>query len=176
MEQNRLSACRNAVVPADLQAHIAWPDERIRQADHDLGEAIRRQPFWQGRDDLQQSIPGISPLVRRTLVAALPELGQLPGRKIAALVGLAPFDNDRGWRRGVRRVAGGRADVRAKLYMAALVASRHNPVPRAFCDRLVRAGKKAKVALTAVAHKLRVIGYTVVCSGRPWQTQPAAAR
>lgn len=176
MEQNRLSACRGAAVRADLQAHIAWLNERVGQADRDLGAAIRRQPLWQARDDLQQSVPGIGPVVSRTLLAALPELGQLPGRKVAALVGLAPFDDDSGRRRGVRRVAGGRGEVRAKLYMAALVASRRNPVLRAFYDRLRRAGKRAKVALTAVARKLLTIVNAVVRSGQPWNPELASAR
>jgi transposase len=176
MEQNRLSACRDAAVRADLQAHIAWLNERVGQADRDLGEAIRRQPLWQARDDLQRSVPGIGPVVSRTLLAALPELGRLPGRKVAALAGLAPFDDDSGRRRGLRRVAGGRGEVRAKLYMAALVASRRNPVLRAFYERLRRAGKKAKLALTAVARKLLTIVNAVVRSGRPWNPQLATAR
>jgi transposase len=176
MEQNRLSACRDAAVRADLQAHIAWLNERVGQADRDLGEAIRRQPLWQARDELQRSVPGIGPVVSRTLLAALPELGQLAGRKVAALVGLAPFDDDSGRRRGVRRVAGGRGEVRAKLYMAALVASRRNPVLRAFYERLRQAGKQAKVALTAVARKLLTIVNAVVRSGQPWNPELAAAR
>ena len=175
MEQNRLSSCRDNAVRADLRAHIDWLNERISQSDRDLGQAIRRQPLWQKRDELQQSIPGIGPVVSRTLLAALPELGQLPGRKVAALVGLAPFDDDSGRRRGVRRVAGGRAEVRAKLYMAALVAARRNPMLRAFYERRRRAGKKAKVALTAVARKLLTIANAVVRSGRPWDAGLAAA-
>jgi|SRR5579884_388162 len=171
MEQNRLSSCRDNAVRADLRAHIDWLNERISQSDRDLGQVIRCQPLWQKRDELQQSIPGIGPVVSRTLLAALPELGQLPGRKVAALVGLAPFDDDS----GVRRVAGGRAEVRAKLYMAALVAARRNPVLRAFYERLRRAGKKAKVALTAVARKLLTIANAVVRSGRPWDAGLAAA-
>jgi transposase len=175
MEQNRLSSCRDSAVRADLQAHIDWLNQRISQADRDLGQAIRRQPLWQARDDLQQSIPGIGPVVSRTLLAALPELGQLSGRKVAALVGLAPFDDESGRRRGVRRVAGGRAEVRAKLYMAALVAARRNPVLRDFYQRLRRSGKKAKVALTAVARKLLTIVNAVVRSGRPWDAELATA-
>jgi len=176
MEQNRLSSCRDSAVRTDLQAHIDWLNERISQADRDLGQAIRRQPLWQARDDLQQSVPGIGPVVSRTLLAALPELGHLSGRKVAALVGLAPFDDESGRRRGVRRVAGGRGEVRAKLYMAALVAARRNPVLRAFYERLRRSGKKAKVALTAVARKLLTIVNAVVRSGRPWNAELAAAR
>src|SRR5262249_50400210 len=149
MEQNRLSACRDATIRADLQAPIPSRNQHVGPADREPGEATRRQPLWQARDDLQQSVPGIGPVVSRTLLAAVPELGQLPGRKVAALVGLAPFDDDSGRRRGVRRIAGGRAEVRAKLYMAALVASRRNPVLRAFYERLRQAGKQAKVALTA---------------------------
>src|SRR5262249_26842380 len=166
MGQNRLSACRDAAVRADLQAHIDWLNERIGQTDRDLGEAIRRQPLWQARDDLQQSVPGIGPVVSRTLLAALPELGQLPGRKVAALVGLAPFDDDSGRRRGVRRVACGRAQGRAQPYMAVL---------RAFYERLRQAGKQAKVALTAVARKLLTIVNAVVRSGQPWNAELAAA-
>jgi transposase len=176
MEQNRLGACRDAAARADLHAHIAWLDEHVAAAERALDEAIRRQPLWQAQDDLQQTVPGVGPVVSRTLLAAVPELGRLSGKRVAALVGLAPFDDDSGRRRGTRRVAGGRAEVRAKLYMAALVASRRNPVLKAFYERLVRAGKKAKVALTAVARKLLTILNAIVRSGRPWSLQLATAR
>jgi transposase len=176
LEQHRLSACRAAAVRADLQAHIAWLNERVGPVDQELGESLRRQPLGQAWDDLHQSVPGIGPVVSRTLLAALPALGQLPGRKVAALVGLAPFDDDRGRRRGVRRLAGGRGEVRAKLSRAALVASGRNPGLRACYERLRAAGKKAKLARTAVARNLLTSVNAVVRSGQPWNPDLVATR
>ena len=111
-----------------------------------------------------------------TLLAALPELGHLDGGKLSALVGLAPYADDSGTRRGGRHVRGGRAGVRRVLYLAALSAVRHNPAMKAFKERLVARGKKAKVILTAVARKLLVIANAVVRTSRPWQPEMALAR
>ena len=115
-------------------------------------------------------MPGVGDATARTLIADLPELGSLDRRKIAALVGVAPFNRDSGLMRGRRTVWGGRAHVRAALYMAALVASRHNPILKRFYDRLVELGKPKKVALTAVMRKLLTILNAIVRDQTPWQT------
>jgi len=169
MEQNRLGSCTEASVQADLQAHLAWLSERLIQSEKELAEAVRASPVWRQKDELLQSIKGIGPVASRTLLAALPELGTVTGKQAAALAGLAPFDDDSGQRRGQRHVRGGRACVRAALYMAALSAARYNPVLREFHDRLKGQGKKAKVILTAVARKLVVLANAILRDGRPWQ-------
>jgi transposase len=168
MERNRLGTCQDRHVAADLEAHIRWLQERVRDCDGALKEAVQASPVWREKEDLLRSIPGIGPVASRTLLPALPELGQLSGRQAAALAGLAPYDDDSGTRTGQRFVQGGRADVRCVLYMAALAAAKHNPALTAFKERLARAGKKAKVILTAVARKLVVLANAVLKSRRPW--------
>ncbi len=166
METNRLGSCRDAGVRADLQAHIRWLQERISSSDKDLKERIEASPAWKEKEDLLRSIPGIGPVSSRTLLAALPELGKLNNKQAAALAGLAPYDDDSGTRRGQRHVRGGRSGVRNVLYMAALSAAKHNPHLRAFKQKLQRAGKKAKVVLTAVARKLVVLANAVLRTGQ----------
>jgi len=173
MERNRLGNCADARVRRDIQAHLDWLQERLDQADRELAEALSQHPSWQARARLLQSIPGIGPVVSQTLVASLPELGTLAARPLAALVGLAPFARDSGQRRGARRIFGGRAEVRAKLYMAAVTASRSRGVLGAFYQRLRAAGKQAKVALVALAHKLLTIANAVVRTGQAFD--PAQA-
>jgi transposase len=168
MERNRLGLCRDGQVKADLEAHIAWLQERLNNSDKALKEAVQASPVWREKDDLLRSIPGIGPVASRTLLAGLPELGELTGRQAAALAGLAPYDDDSGKRQGQRYVRGGRSDVRCVLYMAALAAAKPNPALRAFKERLKAAGKKAKVILTAVARKLVVFANAVLRSRRPW--------
>lgn len=176
MEQNRLGSCAAGAVRADIGEHIAFLAARLSKADKELAAAVQASPVWREKDDLLQSIPGIGPVASRTLLAALPELGALSNKQAAALAGLAPYDDDSGQRRGARRVRGGRAEVRAVLYMAALSAARYNPALRAFKERLARAGKKAKVILTAVARKLVVLANAVLRSGRRFDpTHQAAA-
>lgn len=175
MERNRLGGCGDAVVRADLEAHVAWLLERLAGCEKDLEAAVRACPAWREKEDLLRSIPGIGPVASRTLLAALPELGRITSKQAAALAGLAPFDDDSGTRRGSRHIRGGRADVRAALYMAALSASKHNPPLRAFRDRPRAAGKKAKVALVAVARKLVVLANAVLKAGRPWDPELAVA-
>jgi len=168
MEQNRLGSCFDDRMRADIQAHIDWLNGRLDHTDRDLAEAVRNNPAWQARDRLLQSIPGIGKVVSQTLLAALPELGALASRPLTALVGLAPFADDSGSRRGKRRIFGGRAEVRAKLYMAALTASRSNGALGAFYQRLVAAGKAAKVALVALARKLLTIANAVARTRQPY--------
>jgi transposase len=168
MEQNRLSAGAAGRVRRDLEAHLRWLDEHITRLDKELDERVRSSPAWKEKDDLLRGVPGIGPVVSRTLLAGLPELGRMTNKQAAALVGLAPMADDSGGRRGPRRVAGGRGLVRAVLYMAAHAARRHNPVLKAFADRLTATGKKPKVVLIAVARKLVVIANAILRSGKPW--------
>lgn len=169
-ERNRLGQVfsRGKAVTKSLKQHIAYLERELARTDRGLGELIRRTPAWRERDDLLRSVPGIGSVISYTLVADLPELGQLTRREIAKLVGIAPVSRDSGTLRGRRFVQGGRAQVRAALYMGALVAIRHNPTIRAFYQRLVGAGKPKKVALVASMRKLLTILNTMLRTGEPW--------
>jgi transposase len=166
-ERNRLLIAR-APVRRDLQQHIRFLERRLREADDDLPTAVKASPLWRVKDDLLQSVPGVGRVVSLTLLAELPELGRLSHKEIAALVGVAPLNRDSGTLRGKRLVYGGRAPVRAALFMAALVASKWNPVIRAFYHRLRAAGKPAKVALTACMRKLLTILNAIARDGTRW--------
>ncbi len=168
-EKNRLSSARHAVRKS-VTAHIGWLEREVAQTDRDLAHTIRESPVWREKDDLLRTVPGVGPGLARTLIVDLPELGTLGRRQIAALVGVAPLNRDSGTLRGKRTVWGGRAHVRAALYMAALVASRCNPVIRAFYQRLCAAGKAKKVALTACMRKLLTILNAMVKHRKPWGT------
>jgi transposase len=168
-EHNRLGSATAAKVRASLQAHIDWLNKQLGKADRELAAAIEASEVWRARDELLQSIKGVGPAVSRTLLAALPELGSLTRQQVAALAGLAPRNRDSGRRLGQRSIGGGRAEVRSVLYMAALSAARHNPVLRAFSERLRAAGKAAKVRLVAVARKLLTIANAVVRDGKAWE-------
>jgi transposase len=176
MESNRLSACSDAAIKADIQRHLVWLDAEIAECDRRLEVAVRENPIWREKDELLRSIPGLGPISSATLLAAVPELGKIDGGKLAALVGLAPFNDDSGQRRGARHIRGGRADVRRLLYLAALSAVRHNPAMRTFRERLAVRGKPAKVILTAVARKLLLIANAIVRGNRRWQSELAMAR
>jgi transposase len=155
-ERNRLSGASKAVRKR-IDAHIGWLEAEIDRADKDLDQSIGQSPIWQENQDLLKSVPGVGPVISRTLLAELPELGQLNRKQIAALVGVAPLNRDSGTLKGRRTIWGGRAAVRAALYMAALVASRRNSVIQAFYKRLRHAGKAPKVALVACMRKLLTI-------------------
>ena len=174
-ERNRLLIARSAV-RRDLQQHIRFLERRLREADDDLHTAVKASPLWRVKDDLLRSVPGVGRVVSLTLLAELPELGRLSHKAIAALVGVAPLNRDSGTLRGKRLVYGGRAPVRAVLYMAALVASKYNPVIRAFYQRLRAAGKPAKVALTACMRKLLTILNAIARDGTQWQPACRLAR
>jgi transposase len=169
-EQNRLSRA-SARMRADLEAHIIWLNTRLASLDDDLDTMLRSSAVWQERATLYRSVPGIGPVCTRTLVCDLPELGTLSRQQIAALVGVAPFNRDSGTLRGHRTIWGGRAHVRATLYMSTLVAVRHNPVLRAFYERLCAAGKAKKVALIACMRKLLTILNAMVKHHKPWHVQ-----
>src|SRR5215203_6078864 len=145
------------VVRKSLKNHISYLERELRMTDTDLGAMIEASPAWRERDELLQSVPGVGPVLSRTLLADLPELGRLSRRAIAKLAGVAPLSRDSGTMGGRRFVQGGRSTVRAVLYMAALVASKHNAVIAQFYQRLVAAGKPKKLALVACMRKLLTI-------------------
>jgi transposase len=152
-EKNRTQQAR-AHLRHGIAKHIAWLNEEIEKLDKDIANKIRKSPVWREKDKLYQSAPGVGPVLSRSLISMLPELGKLTRKQIAALVGVAPLNRDSGMMRGKRRCWGGRADVRAVLYMATVTAVRFNPPVRAFYERLKAAGKLEKVALTACMRKL----------------------
>lgn len=174
-EQNRLmaAAVQNAPEPLrdQLGEHIDWLRNQIRELDDDLSHQIHSSPVWREREQLLRSIPGIGPIVTATLLSQLPELGQLDRKAIAKLVGVAPLNHDSGTLRGKRKIWGGRAPVRAVLYMAALVATRCNTTIRAFYQHLLAAGKPKKLALVACMRKLLLLCNAVVRSQTPWSPQ-----
>jgi transposase len=166
-ERNRLSPASKAVRKR-IEAHIRWLESELDRADQDLDQSIRQSPIWQKNQELLQSVPGIGPVISRTLLAELPELGQLNRKQMAALVGIAPLNRDSGTMRGRRTIWGGRASVRAVLYMAALVASKRNAIIRAFYQRLRTAGKAPKVALVACMRKLLTILNSMIQHKTRW--------
>ena len=171
-EKNRLSTCPECVRD-DVEEHVAWLEERIDRLEIDIQACIGLKPEWQERAEIIDSVPGVGPVTAATMVAELPELGQLNRQKIAALVGVAPFNKDSGSKKGKRRVFGGRSGVRRTLFMAALSASKHNPVIRDFYESLLKRGKEKKVALTACMRKLLVIINAMVRKGEAWRFSPA---
>jgi transposase len=172
-ERNRLEHAKGAV-RKDLLEHIRYLEKRLVRVDSDLDQRVRESPFWRARDELLRSVPGVGPGLSRTLIADLPELGSLSRQEIAALAGVAPLNRDSGRSRGRRSTWGGRASVRAALYMAAVASTRWNPVIQEFYLRLRATGKPAKVALVACMRKLLVILNSMVRHNRPWS--PALPR
>jgi transposase len=169
-EQNRLGSAP-ARLQADIQAPLTWLNTRLAALDDDLDTTLRASPVWREREALLRSVPGIGPVCARTLRLDLPELGTLSRQRLAALVGVAPLHCDSGTFRGSRTIWGGRAHVRATLYMSALVAVRYNPVLKKSYEHLRAAGKPAKVALTACMRKLLTILNAMVKHRTPWQVQ-----
>ncbi len=145
-------------------------EKELASVDRDIDDAVRGSPAWRDKEDLLASVPGIGSIIARTLIAELPELGQLGRKQIAALAGLAPFARQSGQWRGRSFIGGGRTAVRTALFMGAMVAKQHNPVLKAFFNRLVAAGKPKMVALIAVARKLLTILNAILRDRRPWQT------
>lgn len=172
-ERQRVAQATTAPGRRDLTQHIRWLERRVGAVDGEIGAAIAARPVWRVREDLLRSVPGIGPVVARTLLAELPELGRLDRRQLAALVGVAPFNRDSGRWRGRRTIWGGRASVRRALYMAGLVAARHNPPLRAFYHRRRTAGKPPKVALVAVMRKLLTTLNAMVRDSHVWAPSPA---
>ena len=175
-EKNRLQqvfVVRGARVKKSLTAHLASLTRALGRADTALAELVPQSPIGRARDEMLQSTPGVGPVLSFTLLAALPELGTLDRKAIAALVGVAPLTRDSGIFRGKRMIHGGRAPVRTALYMGALVATRHNPVIRAFYQRLLAAGKPKKVALTACMRKLLIILNAMLRQQAAWSATRA---
>ncbi len=166
-ERNRLRMASERVQP-QIKEHILWLKRQIKDLDKDLRDSIRSSPLWRAQENLLRSTPGVGPVVSSILLAKLPELGSLNRHQIGALVGVAPLNRDSGAMRGKRKIWGGRAPVRAALYMAALVATRYNPVIKAFYQRLLQAGKPKKVALTACMRKLLTILNIMVRNNCHW--------
>ena len=165
----RLNTARTLRVRKNLKAHIEWLNRRIKELDDDLYDHLQKSPVWKEKDDLLQSIPGVGPLTSLAVIARCPELGALDRREVASLVGLAPHACDSGKFRGKRRIWGGRADLRAALYMAAISAKRFNPVIKKFAERLSVAGKPAKVVIVACMRKLLTIMNSMLKNNSPWQ-------
>jgi transposase len=166
-EKNRLQMAPEAVAKR-IAAHLKWLQKELIRTERDLDEAIRQSETWSRNEGLLRSVPGVGPVLARTLLAELPELGTLAPKRLSSLVGIAPFNRDSGTLRGKGEVWGGRAPVRAALYMGTLVATRHNPVLKDFYGRLLGAGKPKKVALVACMRKLLTILSAMMRDGVPW--------
>jgi transposase len=172
-ESNRLASASTRIAK-DIRRHIVWLRKRLRETDDDLDQQIRRSALWRHKSELLASVPGVGPVTTTTMLAQLPELGSLDRRAISGLVGVCPYSRDSGSMRGSRSIWGGRAHVRAALYMATLVATRHNPVIRAYYRKLLTAGKLKKVALVACMRKLLVILNAIIKYDQPWRYESPA--
>lgn len=173
-EQQRLAKAEDEIARRSLETvleSLAAERERIDRA---IDQLVGSSPLWRAKEDLLKSVPGVGDVVARTLLVELPELGSTDRHQVAALAGVAPINRDSGRFRGQRRIRGGRVEVRAPLYMACLVAIRHNPPLRAFYRRLRAAGKPARLALVAVMRKLLTILNAIVRDGRPWAGHAAS--
>ncbi len=164
--QKRLSAKR---IQKSIARLLAALQKELSALEADIDDAVRGSPVWREKEDLLASVPGVGKIIARTLIAELPELGSLDRRSIASLAGLAPWTRQSGQWKGKSFIGGGRSSVRAALFLGAMTAARHNPVLKAFRDRLVAAGKPKLVALIAVARKLLTILNAIVREGKPWQ-------
>jgi len=169
-ERQREKRATNVRVRKSLARHLAMLEKELDAIDQDINTLVRGSPLWRVKEDLLASVPGIGKTLARTLLAELPELGSLDRRHIASLAGLAPYTRQSGRWRGRSMIAGGRSAVRSASFMAALVASRHNPPLKDFYLRLICAGKPKMVALIAVARKLLTILNAILRDNRPWQS------
>jgi transposase len=168
-ESNRLRQASDQAIVDGIRAVLKVIQAQLKDTDATIDQFIRQSPLWLAKATLLDSTPGVGPATIRSLVANLPELGRLNRRQISALVGVAPMNDDSGKRGGYRAIRGGRTDVRNALYMAALVASRHNPRIRAYYQHLLSKGKKKLVALTACMRKLLIILNTMIKTNQPWR-------
>jgi transposase len=174
-ESNRLETCRVMPVRRNIQKMINMLTKQIGKVDDDIDTTIRNSPLWREREDLLTSAVGVGPTTARTLLTQLPELGRLNRREVAALVGVAPFNDDSGQRRGARKIRGGRGEVRSVLYMATIAAVRHNPQLQRMYQRLLSRGKLKKVALIACARKLLTVLNAMMKANVPWRLDAAKA-
>jgi transposase len=168
-ERQRQKRLTNKRLQKSIARLLAALQKELSSLETDIDETVRGSPAWRAKEDLLASVPGVGKTIARTLLAELPELGSLDRRKVAALVGLAPWTRQSGKWKGKSFIGGGRADVRAALFLGAMVAARHNPELKAFRDRLVKAGKPKLVALVATARKLLTILNAIVRDKKPWQ-------
>jgi len=166
-EKNRRQQA-SATIAKSIGRHIEWLQQLIKESEGDLGRAIKDSPIWHAKADLLASIPGVGRITVATLLAELPELGTLNRREISALVGVCPYNRDSGKMRGKRRIFGGRACIRAVLYMATLSAIRCNTIMATTYDRLLAAGKLKKVAIVACMRKLLVTMNAILRDGKRW--------
>ncbi len=171
-EKNRLRTSGPRVA-RQVGRHVRWLEKQLKDLEGELRDLVQSSPVWRAKDELLQSVPGIGPALSGALLANLPELGELNRHEIAALVGVAPLNRDSGVSRGKRRVWGGRRNIRTMLFIGALVASRFNPVIKAFYQRLHAAGKPKKVALVACMRKLLTIVNSMLRTRTPWNPKPA---
>lgn len=169
MESNRLRTTRESKIRMSLEEVIAVLQEQLAKLDDDIDGCLRSSPLWRDQLELLKSVPGVGDVTARVILAELPELGQVGPKQIAMLVGVAPLNKDSGTLRGTRGTWGGRKRVRSTLYMAALVATRWNPVLKPYYERLVEAGKPKKLALVAVMRRLLVILNAILRTGVPWK-------
>jgi len=167
-ETLRLNTAASKPLEKSLKKHIAWLDKRITEVDNDLTRRLRKSEVWRTKDDLLRGIPGVGAVTALTMLAKCPELGTLNRREIAALTGVAPLANDSGKHRGKRFIWGGRADVRAVLYMATISAIRCNDTIKTFAQRLKKAGKPPKVVIVACMRKLLTIMNAMLKNNTPW--------
>ncbi len=174
-ESNRHKKAISGGVGQSIEAMLEAIDAQLKDIDSDLDRLIQSSPAWQAKVDLLKGVPGVGDQTARGLVAQLPELGCCSRQQIAALVGVAPINRDSGVMRGRRTTFGGRSSIRRSLYMATLVASRHNPVIRAYYQRLVASGKKKMVALVAAMRKLLTILNAMIRDQKPWANTIANA-
>ena len=171
-EQSRLNTS-SAQIRDSIEHHLTWLRQQVAKLDDDLDGMLKASSLWREYDAILQSTPGVGPVLSRTLISQLPELGDLNRKEVAALVGVAPFNRDSGTWRGRRTIWGGRATVRAVLYMSTLVATRYNPVIREFYERLLGSGKVKKVALIACMRNLLTILNAMIKYQQPWQPRVA---
>ena len=171
-EQSRLNTS-SARIRDSIEHHLTWLRQQVAKLDDDLDGMLKASSLWREYDAILQSTPGVGPVLSRTLISQLPELGDLNRKEVAALVGVAPFNRDSGTWRGRRTIWGGRATVRAVLYMSTLVATRYNPVIREFYERLLVSGKVKKVALIACMRNLLTILNAMIKYQQPWQPRVA---
>lgn len=174
-EKSRLKRVTAQRVKIRIEALISFLEKELSEIDGELKEAVEKSPLWREKDDLLRGVPGIGPVASMTILSELPELGELNGKQLAALAGVAPINRDSGKFRGKRQIRGGRAKLRRVLYMGTLVATTHNPVISVFYKRLIAVGKPKKVAIVACMHKLLTILNAMLKHRTGWRANYAAS-
>lgn len=173
-ERNRVARSSGKALES-IKTHITWLNKQIDELDDELKKLVKKTPLWRERDVLFQSVPGVGPGLSYTIIADLPELGHISSRALSKLVGIAPLNSDSGRHQGRRKIWGGRAKVRAALYMSTVACLRWNPVIRAYFERLIKGGKEFKVALVACMRRLLAILNAMARTNTKWNPGQAAA-